>query len=120
MQKTINTFLVIISILPIIFLIWPFAMWNDAMLLILRIIPAFAIQILFCRVGKYTVIKAIPLLLTGILAVWGTCLFYTSLHWINTTFWGLMADYVSPFICCMITVSGWIFFRKRRYSKCIN
>ena len=113
-QKTINRMLVIISIVSMILLMWPFAMWNDVMLLILRIIPTFAIQILLCRVGKYTIIKMIPLLLTGGLAVWGSYLFYTSPHWINATFWGsLIADYVSPFICCVVTIIIWRFSKKR-------
>lgn len=114
MQKTINRMLVIISIVSMILLMWPFAMWNDVMLLILRIIPTFAIQILLCRVGKYTIIKMIPLLLTGGLAVWGSYLFYTSPHWISATFWGsLIADYVSPFICCVVTIIIWRFSKKR-------
>ena len=73
------------------------------MLLILRIIPSFAIQILLCRVGKHIIIKIIPSLLTGVLVIWGTYHFYTSPHWVNATFWGsLIADYVSPFICCVV------------------
>lgn len=103
MRKIINIILLIAGILPIVLLLYPFAMWNDTMLLMLRIIPSFAIQILLCRIGKYKIIKGIPLLLTGALAVWGTYLFHTSPYWINATFWGsLMADYVSPFICCTV------------------
>ena len=114
MQKTINRMLVIISIVSMILLMWPFAMWNDVMLLILRIISTLAIQILLCRVGKYTIIKMIPLLLTGGMAARGTYLFYTSPHWNNATFWGsLMADYVSPFICCVVTIIIWRFSKKR-------
>ena len=114
MKKTINILLVIAFIIPMVLLLWPFAMWNDTMLLILRIIP-FAIQILLCRVGKYTIIKVIPLLLTGALATWGTYLFYNSPHWVNATFWGsLIADYVSPFICCAIAFSVCIFVKKKK------
>ena len=115
MKKTINILLVIAFIRPMVLLLWPFAMWNDTMLLILRIIPSFAIQILLCRVGKYTIIKVIPLLLTGALATWGTYLFYNSPHWVNATFWGsLIADYVSPFICCAIAFSVCIFVKKKK------
>lgn len=105
MKNAINILLVIAVIIPIALLLYPFAMWNDAMLLILRIIPSFAVQLLFCRVGKFKVIKAIPFLLTGVLAIWGTYLYFTSPHWVNATFWGsLIADYVSPFICCSIAL----------------
>ena len=100
MNKTINNFLVFTFIIPIILLLWPFAMWNDTMLLILRIIPALAIQILLCRIGRYIGVKVIPVLLTGVLAIWGTYLYFTSPHWDNATFGSLIADYVSPLICC--------------------
>ena len=115
MKKTINILLLIVGIVPIILLLWPFAMWNDTMLLILRIIPSFAMQILLCRVGKHIIVKAIPLLLTGALATWGTYLFYTSSHWVNATFWGsLIADYVSPFICCIVVFIICLLTKKKK------
>lgn len=114
MEKTIKTLLMIAFVIPMVLLLWPFAMWNDTMLLILRVIPSFAIQILLCRNGKYTIVKVIPLLLTGALATWGTYLFYTSPHWVNATFLGsLIADYVSPFICCTVAFIICLLTRKK-------
>lgn len=114
MKKTINILLVIATVVPVVLLFWPFAIWNDAMFLILRIIPSFAVQVLLCRVGKHNIIKAIPLLLTGVFALWGTYLYYTSPHWSNATFGDLIADYASPFVCCVIAFGiGLLVHRKK-------
>ena len=104
MKKTINILLIFIAVIPIILLLWPFAMWNDVMNLILRIIPSIAVQALLFRTGKSNIIKTIPVLFTGVIAVWGTYLYFTSSHWINATIWDLIADYVSPVISCIITL----------------
>ena len=40
--KEINAWLALAVIFPIMLYFWPFAMWNDSMLLLLRIIPAIA------------------------------------------------------------------------------
>ena len=102
MRNTVNALLIAAVIMPIVLLLWPFAVWNDAASVILRIIPAFAAQLLFCRTGKWSIIKGLPLLLTGALAAWGTYLYCTSDHWMNATFWGsLIGDYVSPFLSCV-------------------
>lgn len=102
MKNTVNILLCMAATLSAVLLFWPFAMWNDAMLLILRVILALALQFLFCRIGKHRLVKALPLAATGALAAWGTYLYNTSPHWANATFWGsLMADYMSPFLCCV-------------------
>ena len=101
MRKTINTILALTVIIPLVLLFWPFATWHGVMALILRIIPAVAVQALVCRICKSNFVRAIPALLTGALAAWGTYLFFTSPHWINATFGDLIADYVSPFIGCI-------------------
>lgn len=102
MKSTVNTLLIIAVVIPLVLLFWPFAIWNGAASVILRVIPAFAAQLLFCRIGKLHIAKALPLLLMGTLAAWGTCLYCTSDHWINATFWGsLIGDYVSPFLSCI-------------------
>ena len=74
--------------------------------LILRAITALSVQGLLCRVGKHNVIRAVPLILTGLFAFWGTYLYFTSPHWVHATFWGgLIAGYISPFISCAIVYS---------------
>ena len=101
MKKLTNTLLVFAVIIPLVLLFWPFATWHGPMALILRMIPAVAVQALVCRVCKSNIVRVIPALLTGTFAAWGTYLFFTSPHWSNATVGGLIADYVSPFIGCM-------------------
>ena len=40
MKKTINILLVVAVIVPVVLLFWPFAMWDDVMSVILRVIPS--------------------------------------------------------------------------------
>ena len=101
-KKTLNILLLIGFIIPMPLLFWPFAQWGDTMVLILRVVPALSVQALLYRVGKYNIIKAIPLIMTGLFSLWGTYLYFTSPHWVNATFGGMIADYVSPFISSAI------------------
>lgn len=105
MKKTIDALLMVAVIIPIVLLFWPFAMWNNIITVILRVIPAFAVQVLLFRVGKWNIIMSLPILITGALAAWGTYLYFTSPNWSNATFWGsLITDYASPFISCIIAL----------------
>ena len=112
MKKTTNILLVFAVIIPLVLLFWPFAEWNDAMSVILRIIPSVAVQVLLCRICKSNIVKAVPALLTGAFAAWGTYLFFTSPYWSNATVGGLIADYVSPFICCIVVLITYLLAKK--------
>ena len=114
MKKTINILLVVSIIVPIVLLFWPFVMWNDVMSVILRVIPSVAVQLLFCRMWKPNIVKTIPALLTGAFAVWGTYLYFTSPHWNNATVGDLIADYVSPFICCIVVLVACLLIKKKK------
>ena len=114
MKKTTNILLVFAVIIPLVLLFWPFAEWNNVMAIILRIIPSLAVQALLCRVSNANSIKAIPALLTGAFAAWGIYLFFTSPHWSNATVGGLIADYVSPFICCIIVLGVCLLMKKKK------
>lgn len=114
MKKTTNILLVFAVIIPLVLLSWPFAEWNDAMSVILRIIPSVAVQVLLCRICKSNIVKTIPALLTGGFAAWGTYLFFTSPHWSNATVGSLIADYVSPFICCIVVLVTYLLANKKR------
>jgi len=114
MKKTINTLLAVAVILPIVLLLWPFAMWNDVMAIVLRVIPSLAMQVLLFREGKWNIVKLLPVLLTGALAAWGTYLYFTSSHWSNATFWGsLIADYASLFMSCVIALIACLLIKKK-------
>ncbi len=114
MKKTANILLAIAVVVPIMLLLWPFAAWDGAMSLILRVIPSLAVQVLLCRIGKRSIIKAIPALLTGAFAAWGTYLYFTSPHWSGATVGGLIADYVSPFICCIAALIVCLLIKKKK------
>ena len=113
MKKMVDALLTVAVVIPVVLLFWPFAMWNDVMSLILRIIPSLAGQILLCRIEKWNIVKALPALFTGAFAAWGTYLYFTSPHWNNATFGDLIADYVSPFICCVLVLIACLFIAKK-------
>ena len=97
-----NIVLIFTSVVPVILLMWPFAWWGDAAGLILRVIPSLSVQALLCNTIKNGWLKTVPLALTALAALWGIYLFFTSASWVNATVGGLVADYISPFICCAI------------------
>lgn len=113
MKKTTNILLVFAIIIPLVLLFWPFAEWHGIMALILRIIPAIAVQALVCRICKSNIVRAIPALLTGAFATWGTYLFFTSPHWSNATAGDLIADYISPFIACIVVLLACLLIKKK-------
>ena len=114
MKKVTNTLLVFAVIIPLVLLLWPFATWHGVMALILRMIPAIAVQALVCRVCRSNIVRAIPALLTGAFAAWGTYLFFTSPHWINATAGDLIADNVSPFIGCIAVLLACLLLEKKK------
>lgn len=114
MKKAINTLLVFAIIIPLVLLFWPFATWHGIPALILRIMPAIAMQALVCRICKLNIVRAIPALLTGALAAWGTYLFFTSPHWCNATAADLIGDYVSPFIGCLVVLLAYLLIRNKK------
>ena len=113
MKKT-NVWLVVAVIIPLVLLFWPFVMWNDTMDLILRVVPSLATQVLLCRIGRWKIVKAIPATLTGVFAAWGIYLYCTSPHWSNATLGGLVINYISPFICCVIVLITCLFLKKKK------
>ena len=104
MKRVTNSLLIFAAIIPLVLLFWPFAEWNRAMSVILRVVPSVAIQVLLCRICKRNIVKVIPALLTGAFAAWWVYLFFTSPHWGNATVGGLIADYITPFalIACLV------------------
>ena len=114
MKKVTNILLVFAVMIPLVLLFWPFATWHGIMALILRMIPAIATEALVCRISKSNIVRAIPALLTGAFAAWGTYLFFTSPHWINATVGDLIADYVSPFIGCIVILFACLLSKKKK------
>lgn len=110
MKSTWTTLLIIGTVLPLVLLLWPFAMWGAAASLILRVIAAACGQALFCMLKLPRLLKGLPFAGTLCLALWGTWLYCTSSHWVNATLSDLLADYVSPAIsCAAVLIAGkWI------------
>lgn len=100
-NKTVNIILLAAFLLPVILIFWPFAQWNDGMSLFLRVIPAISVQLLVCRTTRREFIKTTPIVITAAAALWGSYLYCTSPSWSNATLGGLIADYISMFICCI-------------------
>ena len=117
MKKAINALLVFAVIIPLVLLFWPFATWHGIMALILRIIPAIAVQALACRICKSTIVGAIPSVLTGAFAAWGTYLFFTSPHWSNATVGDLIVDYASPFVGCIVVLLACVLTKKKKQAN---
>lgn len=115
-NSTVNALLLSGFILPLVLLLWPFAYWADWASLVFRVISALSVQALLCRIGKYPVIKAVPLIISGGIALWGTYLYFTSPHWSNATPGMLVSDYVSMFIACAI-VCGVCYANSRRKAR---
>lgn len=114
MKKTINILLVVAVIVPVVLLFWPFVRWNAVMSVILRVIPSIAMQTFLCRICGLNFVKIIPALLTGMATAWGTYLYFTSPSWSNATIGGLVADYVSPFISCMVVLAVYFLVREKK------
>lgn len=92
MKRVVNILLTVAIVVPVVLLFWPFAAWNDAMSLILRVIPSVAGQVLLYRICNLNVVKVLPALLTGAFAAWGTYLYFTSPHWSNTAAEGVAEE----------------------------
>lgn len=117
-MKKIDALLAITVIITIVLLFWPFAVWADTLALILRVISSFAAQTLLFRIAKRNIIKTIPAILTGAFAAWGTYLYFTSPNWCDATFWGsLIADYVSPFVCCTVVLIVYLLMSKKASNE---
>lgn len=78
---------------------------------ILLIIIALSIQILFCRLFSWRILKTLPLVFALILALWGTWLYLTSESWMNAEFSDLLCGYITPLIGCAI---GWLLIYSKR------
>ena len=72
---------------------------------LLRILAAVFIQLLFCRLGKKkTIVRWIPVMITGMAATWGFFLYLTAPSWINAGFAAFFRDYAMPLLVCLCTI----------------
>lgn len=73
--------------------------WCD---LLLRFGAAMFLQILALRLTCQKVVRYLPLILSGIAAIWGFLLLLTSPSWVNATVDGFLHDYSSFFGGCIL------------------
>ena len=78
---------------------WPMAYWGNAATMLLRVTAAFCGQLFFCRAIRKPGLKPLPLMLTGLLALWGIWLAVLSSRG------GYPAEYAVPLLACL---AGWL------------
>lgn len=102
MKKRIIDILLATGLLAAIALIFQY-IWSigDVLHAAARLTAGFCGQLLLCRLPVFRVIKALPAIATGILALWGAYLFFFSASWSSATVGNLIIDYVTPFIGCI-------------------
>ncbi len=90
---------------------------NNITQAILLIIIALSIQILFCRMFSWRILKTLPLFLSLIFALWGIWLYLTSESWINAEISDLLCGYIAPLIGCVI---AWLLARNKMKYKSLG
>jgi len=76
---------------------------RDIWCIVMFLIGSVCLQLLFYRVMKPRVIKALPMILALLYAGWGTWLYMTSDSWRNAELADLFVDNVSPAVFCLAT-----------------
>lgn len=84
---------------------WPMADWSGTTLLFLRLTAAFCGQLFFCRAVRRPGWKGLPLLLTGLWALWGGWLGMLSR---NPGY----VEYALPLLACLAGWLVWAFWEK--------
>ncbi|MBQ8519238.1 MAG: helix-turn-helix transcriptional regulator [Agathobacter sp.] len=77
---------------------------------VLIAVACICMQLLFYRVMKPQLIKALPLVLSVCWLCWGVLLKLAQASWVKTSIWDMLVFSVLPFICCFAT---WFICRKR-------
>lgn len=90
--------------LALLFQGFAFTALSPFLALCLKIVGTLCCQWFFLRISRNKLVQAVPLMVSGILAVWGFFLFLTSPSWIHATFSDFLADYASYAIVCGIVI----------------
>lgn len=115
MRTFFNFFLCVLFLICILLLCFQgfaFPALSYLSRLLLRCLAASSFQWLICRTALRSFPKIIPLLICGILCIWGFFLYLTSPSWQNATFSGFLQDYVSPTISCALVYVMWLRFHR--------
>jgi len=93
---------------------WPMAYWSSETMYILRFAAAFCLQLLFCRLTENRLLRYLPLLSAGALALWGGWLYKTSSVWATAAPAGYVGGYCSPVMACAAAYLLWRAVRERK------
>ena len=97
---------------------------SPSMILWLKIAGTFCCQWFFLRISRNKLLQAIPMMIAGILAVWGFFLYLTSPSWLHATFAHFVSDYALYLLICLgvmllkwLLPRIWHFFRNAIREK---
>lgn len=88
-------------VLALLFQGFAFTALSPSLMLWLKILGTLCCQWFFLRISKKKILQAIPLMVSGIVAVWGFFLYLTSPSWLHATFAHLISDYVLYLLVCL-------------------
>ena len=77
-------------------------------------IAAVCAQLLFYRVMRPQLMKALPMVLVTCWLCWGILLKLSQASWAKQNIWGVLVFSILPFICCFVT---WFICRKKDVEK---
>lgn len=116
--ETLDVVLIeLIAVVIVIFLGIQFFTGNNPNYIIAAIllsVGSVCLQLLFYRVMKPQLIKALPFILAACLLCWGILLNLAATEWANKNIWNMLVFYVLPFVSCIGT---WLICRKRDFEK---
>lgn len=82
---------------------------SPSMILWLKILGTLCCQWFFLRISKKHVVQAIPLMVAGVLAVWGFFIFLTSPSWLHATFDNFVTVYaLYALVCLGVLLLKWL------------
>ena len=95
--------------LALLFQGFAFTALSPQLMLWLKILGTVCFQWFFLRISRKKVVQAIPLMVSGIVAVWGYFLYLTSPSWLHATFRHFLSDYaLYALICLGVMVIKWL------------
>ena len=86
-----------------------FTALSPELILWLKILGTLCCQWFFLRITKKMILQSIPLMVSGIIAVWGFFLYLTSPSWLHATFAHFVSDYaLYSLVCLGVLVLKWL------------
>ena len=86
-----------------------FTALSPSLVLWLKILGTICCQWFFLRISNKALIRIIPLIVSGIAAVWGFFIFLTSPSWLHATFANFISDYAMyALICLGVLLLQWL------------